>query len=137
MTYTPEELDCQVDEEGNTVDISIADQPPLTVVQTVHPQDLRVKQIRTLLDYPLDLVKEWLHFQDVERPSQLEVSLVDELVKKMCLDWAADKIDHPNHATNSYQKHVITAIAQGADELKAIKQWMSHVQQPSPTEALA
>lgn len=138
VAYTPEELDCQVDEEGNTVDISTVDQqPPLTVVQTVHPQDLRVKQIRTLLDYPVELIKEWLQFQDVERPSQLEVSTVNQLVKDMCLAWAAGKFDHPNHAINSYQKHVITVIAQGADELEAIKQWMSHVQQPSPTEALA
>ncbi|MEH2467832.1 hypothetical protein [Nostoc sp.] len=129
VAYTPEELDLVVDEEGNTVDISIADQqPPLTVVQTPHPQDLRVKQIRTLLDYPLDLVKEWLSFQDVERPSQLEASIVDELIKDMCLAWAADKIDHPAHAQNSYAKHVTSVIAQGHEELEAIKQWIQQVQ---------
>ncbi|WP_306423319.1 hypothetical protein [Nostoc favosum] len=37
--------------------------PKLSVVpQPVHPHDLRVKNIRTLLDYPLDLVREWLQF---------------------------------------------------------------------------
>ncbi|WP_375504510.1 hypothetical protein [uncultured Nostoc sp.] len=46
---------------------SIAETPvapaKLSVVpQKVHPQDLRIKNIRTLLDYPLDLVKEWLEF---------------------------------------------------------------------------
>ncbi|MEH2070049.1 MAG: hypothetical protein V7K47_18120 [Nostoc sp.] len=154
VAYTPEELDCQVDEEGNTVDVPVVtdQQPPLTVVQTVHhatsstwgdpktgvaPQDLRIRQIRMLLDYPLDLVKEWLQFQDVERPSQLEQKLVDELVKNMCLAWASNKFDHSNHATNSYQKHVVNVVAQGHDELEAIKQWMQYVQQPSPTESLA
>ncbi|WP_375494914.1 hypothetical protein [uncultured Nostoc sp.] len=137
VAYTPEELDLMVDEEGNTVDISSSDQqPPLTVVQTIHPQDLRVKQIRTLLDYPLDLVKEWLSFQDVERPSQLEQNLVDELIKVMCLAWASNKINHPLHAENSYKKHVIAVVAQGGDELEAVKQWMQHVQ-PAPAEANA
>ncbi|HYX15684.1 MAG TPA: hypothetical protein VE944_15210 [Nostoc sp.] len=138
VAYTPEELDCQVDEEGNTVDISIADQqPPLTVVPDVHPQDLRVKQIRTLLDYPLDLVKEWLHFQDAKTPSQLGQSLVDELVKTMCLAWAADKIDHPLHAENSYKKHVTGVLSPEFEELEAIRQWMQHVQQTSPAQIKA
>ncbi len=49
--------------------------PKLSVVpQPVHTLDLRVKNIRTLLDYPLDLVKEWLQFQDVERPSLLHIT---------------------------------------------------------------
>ncbi|MFN6540703.1 MAG: hypothetical protein RM021_030785 [Nostoc sp. EkiNYC01] len=130
VAYTPEELDCEVDDEGNTVEFVVVDQqPPLTVVQTVHPQDLRVRQIRTLLDYPLDLVKEWLQFQDATAPSQLEVGLIDELVKNMCLAWASNKFDHPNHAINSYQKHVIAVVAQGDDELEAIKQWIQHVEQ--------
>ncbi|MDZ8240572.1 MAG: hypothetical protein RMZ69_26050 [Nostoc sp. ChiQUE01a] len=129
VTYTPEELDCEVDEEGNTVDVAVVtnQQPPLTVVQTVHPQDLRVKQIRTLLDYPLDLVKEWLQSQNATAPSQLEVGLVDGLVKNMCLAWASGKFDQPNNAANSYQKHVIAVVAQGHDELEAIRQWIQHV----------
>jgi hypothetical protein len=105
------------------------------IVAAVHPQDLRVKQIRTLLDYPVDLVKEWLSFQDVERPSQLEVNKVDELIKVMCLAWAADKIDHPNHAQNSYSKHVIGVIGQGYQELEAIKQWMQHIQSATLSQA--
>ncbi|MCG6138925.1 MAG: hypothetical protein MET45_30805 [Nostoc sp. LLA-1] len=38
----------------------------------VHPQDARVKQIRTLVNYPVDLIMEWLQFQDVKVPSQRE-----------------------------------------------------------------
>ncbi len=104
------------------------------VTSSLHPQDLRVKQIRTLLNYPLDLIKEWLHFQDVSSPSQLHHSKVDELVKTMCIAWASDKFDHPNHAANSYQKYVVNAVADGVDELQAIKGWMQQVQQQTVTQ---
>ncbi|MCC5619535.1 hypothetical protein LC605_31700 [Nostoc sp. CHAB 5836] len=103
--------------------------PKLSVVpQAVHTQDLRVKQIRTLLDYPLDLVREWLEFQNVSNPSQLDTSKIDELIKTMCLAWASDKCEHPNQAESSYQKEVINAVANGADELCAISAWMQQVQ---------
>ncbi|MBW4613944.1 MAG: hypothetical protein KME21_11835 [Desmonostoc vinosum HA7617-LM4] len=98
------------------------------VNQSIHPQDLRIRNIRTLLDYPLDLVKEWLQFQDVERPSLLPESKINELIKSMCLAWASDKCDHPNYAQSSYQKQVVDAVVQGADELTAIKTWMQQLQ---------
>ncbi|MBW4429125.1 MAG: hypothetical protein KME50_33165 [Nostoc desertorum CM1-VF14] len=109
-------------------------EPPLTptklsvVPQPVHPQDLRVKNIRTLLDYPLDLVKEWLEFQDVDRPSLLHISKINELVKTMCLAWAADKCEYRNHAECDYQNLVVNAVASGADELTAISAWMQQLQ---------
>ncbi len=92
-----------------------------------HPQDLRVKQVRKLLDYPLDLVKEYLQFQDVSSPSQLPLNKVDELVKSMCLAWAADKCKHPNYAESSYQKQVVDAVVNGADGLAAINAWMQQL----------
>jgi hypothetical protein len=108
---------------------SISSTPKLSVVpQPVHPQDLRVKNIRTLLDYPLDLVREWLQFQDANSPSQLHISKIDELVKTMCLAWAADKCDHPNHAESSYQNQVVDAVVSGTDELTAINAWMQQLQ---------
>ncbi|MBW4458487.1 MAG: hypothetical protein KME55_41215 [Nostoc indistinguendum CM1-VF10] len=109
-------------------------EPPLTpsklsvVPQPVHPQDLRIKNIRTLLDYPLDLVKEWLQFQDVDHPSLLDISQINELIKTMCLAWAAGKCDHPNHAESSYQNLVVDAVTDGADELAAITAWMQQLQ---------
>ncbi|MBD2535476.1 hypothetical protein H6G97_41215 [Nostoc flagelliforme FACHB-838] len=109
-------------------------EPPLTppklsvVSQPVHPQDLRVKNIRTLLDYPLDLVKEWLQFQDVDRPSLLDINQINELIKTMCLAWASNKCEYPNHAESSYQHLVVDAVASGADELTAISAWMQHLQ---------
>jgi hypothetical protein len=93
-----------------------------------HPQDLRVKHIRNLLNYPLDLVKEYLHFQEVSSPSQLPISKIDSLVKTMCLAWAADKFDNPNHAEHLYEQQVLYAVANGGDELTAIKSWMQHLQ---------
>ncbi|MCC5633381.1 hypothetical protein LC613_38585 [Nostoc sphaeroides CHAB 2801] len=108
---------------------TIPSTPKLSVVpQALHPQDIRVKNIRTLLDYPLDLVKEWLQFQNAINPSQLDISKIDSLVKTMCLAWASDKCDHPNHAESSYQKEVIDAVASGADELAAISAWMQELQ---------
>jgi len=90
----------------------------------IDPKDLRVKEIRTLLNYPLDLVKEWLHFQNVSSPSELDSVQIDELVKTMCLAWAGNKFGHPNHAVNSYQKHVVDTVGRGVDETTAISAWM-------------
>ncbi len=67
----------------------------------------------------------------LKAPSQLEVELVDELVKTMCLAWASSKFDHPNHAQNSYAKHVTGVVAQGYEELDVIKQWVQYVESAS------
>ncbi|WP_026730806.1 hypothetical protein [Fischerella sp. PCC 9605] len=91
-------------------------------------QDLRIKQIRTLLNYPVQLVKEWLQFQGVDRPSQLDASKVDELVKTMCLAWADSVCGHPNYVASSYQQYVVDARATGKEEVAAIRAWMQHVQ---------
>ncbi len=113
---------------------TVKQQPPTTQTTvipslSVEPnQDLRVKQIRTLLNYPVELVKEWLQFQGVERPSQLHVGKVDELIKTMCESWGADKFDHPNTAAFSYKTHVVEAVGNGGDEVAAIKAWMQNVQ---------
>ncbi|MBD2496739.1 hypothetical protein [Nostoc sp. FACHB-280] len=93
---------------------------------TVHPQDLRVKQVRILTNYPVDLIKEWLQFQDASAPSQLPVAVVDRLVRDICLAWAADKVNS-DHASSSYQQQVLGAIASGTPEIEAIQQWMNYV----------
>lgn len=101
-------------------------QPPKQAVAapSINPKDLRVKEVRTLLNYPLDLVKEWLHSRNVTSPSELDYTKIDELVKTMCLAWAGNKFGHPNHAVNSYQKHVLDTVARGVDETTAISVWM-------------
>lgn len=91
---------------------------------SIDPKDLRVKEIRILLDYPIDLVKNWLHSHNVNSPSELDSTKIDQLVNNMCLAWAADKFDHPNHAANSYQKHVVDAVLRGISEISAIQVWM-------------
>ncbi|BAY87709.1 ERF family protein (plasmid) [Calothrix parasitica NIES-267] len=97
-------------------------------------QDLRVKQIRTLLDYPLELIKEWLQSNGVERPSQLNSRKVDELIKTMCLTWAAPLSAHPNYTDNSYNKNVVRAVIEGCSEVEAIQDWMEQVQQSEKKE---
>jgi len=104
----------------------IAPPSPNSKSAAVHPQDLRIKQVRTLMDYPIELVKEWLHFQDVKFPSQLPQVKVDELVKSICLAWASDKAD-PYRAESSYQQQVLGAS--GVDEITAIQAWMNYVQE--------
>ncbi|MBD6620815.1 hypothetical protein FNW02_34955 [Komarekiella sp. 'clone 1'] len=107
----------------------VANPPKLSVVtQAVHPQDLRIKQIRTLLNYPVELIKERLQFHDVDRPNLLHISKIDELVKNMCLAWASDKCEHPSHAESLYQNQVVDAVANGADELTTVKAWMQQLQ---------
>ncbi|WP_375495224.1 hypothetical protein [uncultured Nostoc sp.] len=46
----------------------------------------------------------------------------------MCLAWAADKCNYPNHAESSYQNQVVDAVGLGADELTAINAWMQQLQ---------
>lgn len=102
-------------------------EPQLPKLPNVPSQDLRVKQIRTLLNYPVELVVEWLKFQEVERPNQLQPNQVDELVKTMCLSWAQDKFEHPNHAADSYHQNVVNAVANRIAEIDAIKAWMGNL----------
>ncbi|MBD2215392.1 hypothetical protein H6G27_37155 [Nostoc linckia FACHB-104] len=128
------DVQSQLTPTPDSVDYAQSTQPQsnpkqTTVASAIHSQDLRVKQIRILLNYPLDLIKEWLRFQDASSPSELHHSKVNELVKTMCIAWASDKFDHPNHAANSYQKHVVNVVADGVDELQAIKGWMQQIQQ--------
>jgi hypothetical protein len=95
--------------------------------QTEPNQDVRVKQIRILLNYPVELVVEWLQFQGVELPNQLEPNKIDELVKIMCLSWGQDKFENSDFANNSYQKSVIGAMNNGISEIEAIKAWMENI----------
>jgi hypothetical protein len=90
-------------------------------------QDVRVKQIRILLNYPVELVVEWLQFQGVELPNQLKSNKIDELVKTMCLYWGQDKFENSDFANNSYQKSVVGAMNNGISEIEAIKAWMENI----------
>ena len=123
------DIQCLLDGTSSPVSEPPLTPPKLSVVpQPVSTQDLRIKNIRTLLDYPLDLVKEWLEFQNVDRPSLLHITKINELVKTMCLAWASDKCEYPNYAKSTYQKQVLDAVASGANELAAINRWMQQLQ---------
>ncbi|MEO1558788.1 MAG: ATP-binding protein [Cyanobacteria bacterium J06632_19] len=100
----------------------------LEAVSVADSQDLRVKQIRTLLDYPIELIKEWLQSNGVERPSQLDSRKVDELVKTMCLAWASPLSAHPKYTADSYEKNVVRAVIEGYSEFEVIQNWMNAVE---------
>ncbi|MBV6622500.1 MAG: AAA family ATPase [Rivularia sp. (in: Bacteria)] len=115
--------------------LSIEAPQRLEAVSVADSQDLRIKQIRTLLDYPVELIKEWLQSQGVERPSQLDSRKVDELVKTMCLAWASPLSAHPKYTADSYDNNVVRAVIEGYSELEAIQNWMKQVQQFKKQEA--
>ncbi|MCF2152234.1 hypothetical protein IQ276_038785 [Desmonostoc muscorum LEGE 12446] len=115
-----------MDEDESDRSVVQSPSPTPTKPPAVHPQDLRVKQVRTLTNYPIELIKEWLQFQDASAPSQLSVAMVDKLVRDICLAWASDKVDS-NHAATSYQQQVLRAIATGTDKIQAIQAWMNYV----------
>jgi hypothetical protein len=112
---------------SQTVTNKYEESPTKTEIKVEQNQDLRVKQIRTLLNYPVELVVEWLQFQEVERPHQLESSKIDELIKTMCLYWGQDKFEHGDIAINSYQNSVVVALTNGISEIEAIKAWMEKI----------
>ncbi|MBD2303878.1 hypothetical protein [Nostoc sp. FACHB-190] len=102
---------------------------PKAPASAAHPHDVRVKQVRILTDYPVDLIRKWLQSQGVNYPSQLSAQRVDELIKTICLGWAANHhfdLD-PNYIELSYREQVIDTIASGVPEIQAIQQWMNYV----------
>jgi hypothetical protein len=112
---------------------------PIPTPQNSPPysQDLRVKEVRMLLNYPVDSVKQWLDFQGVKTPSQLPPEKVDSLIQKMCLAWASDKFSGYTYAINSYKKYVIHPVASGADEVTTVQSWMGIVLKQPITQAQA
>lgn len=109
---------------------------PVNTSPVVSNQDMRIREIRTLLGYPTDLIIEWLGFQNAEKPSDLEPKVVDVLVKDMCLAWANDKFDNSTDAAKSYEQQVIRAVASGAKEIVAIQDWISYIMAPVTKEAV-
>lgn len=93
-----------------------------------HPQDLRVKQLRTLLDYPLNSIYNWLNTKNVQYPSQLPVQEVDKLVELMCRTWAQENFGISRPTLN---------IRRDLDEISAISQWMSTIKDTSEISKLS
>ena len=90
----------------------------------------RVRGVRTLLGVDSKTVLEWLKTNKlVSSPAELDQVDVDDLILWMGMRWAEKQGFQYTHAANSFKKHVPTMIAQGYEELEAIKQWMQHVQQ--------
>ena len=102
-----------------------------------HPNNGRVKAVRTLLGVDGKAVLEWLKTEKlVSSPAELDSSQVSELVQWMAVQWASAQGMHSNHITNSFTKHVPAMAAQGYSEVEAIQVWMNHVQQQREVKAV-
>ncbi len=145
VVYTPDELDATTDEEGNlanekrspvSTQAAVVEPTTETASQVSHPNgngnynNERVRQVRQLMDVDGKTVLEWLKTEKlVNSPAELDSPQVDEVIQWIGVCWAEKQGVQYTHATNSFKKHVPTMIAQGYEELEAIKQWMQHVQQ--------
>lgn len=97
-------------------------------VSTGNGNNARIAAIRTALDIDREAVIEWLKgvSPTLNEPSQLNKSQCDNLVKFLCLTWAASRYQNPYHANNSYEKRVLGAINEGKSEVDSIKEWMQY-----------
>jgi hypothetical protein len=88
----------------------------------------RVAAIRTALGIDREVIIKWLKgvSSALNEPSQLNKSQCDNLVKFLCLGWAASRYRNSYHAANSYEKRVLGAISEGKAEIDAIKEWMQY-----------
>lgn len=115
------------DDDGNSTSGENASKPAVKAKsEEVHPQDAKIKAIRTMTNYPVEEIKAYLAFHKADRPSQLTPDIYYQLIDNMCMQWALNsgKFSHPNHAQNSYEKNVISARDKGMDTIPAIKAWM-------------
>lgn len=104
--------------------------PQKTVSNGDHPNNGRVKAVRKLLGVDGNAVLGWLKTEKlVNSPAELEKPQVDQLIQWIGAQWAINQGMHPNHAANSFDKHVSALIAQNYEELEAIALWMEYVQQ--------
>ncbi len=117
------------DDDGNTA--AGAAEKKQASAPSAHPRDIRIKNIRLLLNYPVDLIKDFLAGERAEFPRYLKDKTLDKLVQRMCLAWAADKLDDPRQALDSYNNNVSTLVLNGGDEIESIKMWMRLLQSPS------
>lgn len=98
-----------------------------------HPSNSRIRAIRTLLGIDSKTVLEWLKTEKlVNSPAELESGQVAELIGWMAHSWAEHR-GMDSCASSNFTLHMNTAIAQGYEELEAIRWWMQNVQQQFET----
>ena len=94
-------------------------------------QNQRVLAVRNLLDYPVDLVKDWLAQQNVSSPSELDRNQCEQLIEAICTAWASGLGVQPNTAKDKYLNQVVLGKKRGVPEIEAIKSWMRGLSESS------
>ena len=80
-------------------------------------QNERVKKICSLLDYPLELARQWLHQNDSTNFNSLSHEVVDGFVRSICWQWASQN-GYPVEEFNDISNNVsVEAVKKWRDEL--------------------
>ncbi|WP_058183578.1 ERF family protein [Mastigocoleus testarum] len=76
-------------------------------------QNERVKKICALLDYPLELARQWLHQNNFTNFNSLSDEVVDGFVRSICWQWASQ---------NGYPVEEFGCVANGSG-VEGVKRW--------------
>ena len=76
-------------------------------------QNERVKKICALLDYPLDLARQWLHQNNATNFNSLSDEVVDGFVRSICWQWGSQ---------NGYPTEEFADIPNNVS-VEAVKKW--------------
>lgn len=92
---------------------------------TPHSKDLQIKEIRTLLNYPVKDIKSYLLDMGVNQPSQLNNEDYLQLIKIMCLQWGLGEFASLSDAEDSFNSLVLKKITEGTDYYKTVLDWVN------------
>ena len=101
------------DDDGNLVSGKPTSSKPQKSVRKKISQDSRVRKICSLLDYPLDLARQWLHQNNSTNFSSLSDEIVDEFVRSICWQWGTQ---------NGYPIEEFGCVPSGSG-FEGVKQW--------------
>ena len=111
----------------NSASAIVPIQPVVTSTATgeqTHPEhNAIIREIRLMLNTdPKALVEQLKTEFLVKEPQYLYSDQMPELIRWMGVEWAKCQGVHPNHAANSYDKHIPSLMQQGLSVVEAVRQ---------------
>ncbi len=109
------------DEDGNFSSAKPASSKPQKSVRDKPSQNERisqnerVKNICSLLDYPLELARQWLHKNNSTNFNSLSDEVVDGFVRSICWQWGTQ---------NGYPVEEFGCVGTGSS-VEGVKRWQS------------
>ncbi len=103
------------DEDGNFSSAKPTSSKPQKLVREKPSQNERVKKICSLLDYPLELARQWLHQNNSTNFNSLSDEVVDGFVRSICWQWGSQ---------NGYPVEEFGCVVTGSS-VEGVKQWQS------------